>query len=64
MASGNDASFFETEVAAATRSRTSDNDMVNEVDLQNAAGFVDPAREASEASDEAREARKGECLKR
>jgi hypothetical protein len=43
-ASGNDAFFFETEVAAATRSGTSDNGVINEVELQNPAGFVDPAR--------------------
>ena len=46
MASGNDASLFETEVAAAPRRRTSDNDVTNQVKLQNPAGFFDPAGQA------------------
>jgi hypothetical protein len=45
-ASGNDASLFEAEIAAAPLSRTSDNDVINEVNLQNPAGFVDPASQA------------------
>jgi hypothetical protein len=34
MASGNDASLFKTEVLLRSWSRTSDNDMINEVKLQ------------------------------
>jgi len=45
-ASSDDASLFETKVAAAPGSRTSDSDMINEVKLQNPAGFADPTCEA------------------
>jgi hypothetical protein len=49
--SRNDASLFETKVTAATLSRTSDNDMINEVELQNPASLIDRPLRRRSASD-------------
>ena len=38
-ASGNDASLLETEIAASTRSRSADNDVIQQLELQDSAGF-------------------------
>ena len=50
-ASWNDASLFETEIAALPRSRHTDNDVIHQVELQNSAGFENSSGEAMSASE-------------
>jgi hypothetical protein len=42
---GNDASLLKAEIATAPASRRTDNDVINQVELEDSAGFVDAARE-------------------
>jgi hypothetical protein len=42
-ASRNDASLLETEIASSTWSRSADDNVIEQVDFQDSARFVDPA---------------------
>jgi hypothetical protein len=44
-ASANDAGFFETEIAAASRGRGTNDDVINQLELKDPAGFDDSAGE-------------------
>ena len=45
-ASANDAGFFEAEIAAASRGRGANDDVINQLKLKNSAGFERSSREA------------------
>ena len=44
-ASGNDASFLKTEIAAPPRSRRTDDDVIHQMEQQDSAGFENAAGE-------------------
>lgn len=45
-ASRNDAAFLEAEIAISAWSRCTNDDLIDQVDLEDSAGFINPAREA------------------